>query len=61
LAVNNPGSGITFWSYEVCNAIGVVTAGVIFAPSAASAAWHVQRFVAPTAHVRVLDGGEAAA
>lgn len=50
--MKSTGSGITFWPYEVCNAAGVVSSGIIFAPSAASAAWHVMRFIAPDAQVR---------
>ncbi|GAA2160980.1 hypothetical protein FHX52_3226 [Humibacillus xanthopallidus] len=59
--MKNPSNGITYWPYEVCDDTGVVTSGLIFAPSAASAAWHVMRFVAPTAQVHVLDEGEGAA
>lgn len=59
--MKDPGSGIKLWPYEARDAAGVVTSGVIFAPSAVSAAWHVSRFVAPTSQVRVLDPDARAA
>lgn len=58
--MTNKIDGRMYWRYEVRAIDGtVLKTGVIFAPNAASAAWHIARFLTDTEHVVVLPTSAA--
>lgn len=54
--------GRTAWRYQVCAFDGeVVSEGVLFAPTAASAAWHLHKFVAESRQICLSESDDRGA